>query len=122
MDEGGKPHSVGAKPCSGWLRHPNLRLRPHAPAAGRGRLQRQIGRAFIAHGPVLTSSDVYRWCERWQAREFGQWERWSIVRILDVVAERVGRSRGRGRPWIWRLRNSQLPADTSQAVDIAEDK
>jgi hypothetical protein len=53
---------------------------------------------------VLTSSDVYRWCKRWQAREFGQWERWSIVRILDVVAERVGRAPTIGRPWIWRLK------------------
>jgi hypothetical protein len=91
-------------PPQGWLRYRNLRLRLRAPAAGRGRLQRQIRRAFIAHGPVLTSSDVYRWCKRWQAREFGQWERWSIVRILDVVAERVGHSRGPGRPWLWRLK------------------
>ena len=75
------------------------------PNAGKGRLQRQIARAFIAHGPVLTSSDVYRWCKRWQAREFGQWERWSIVRILDVVADRVGRGTGRGWPWLWRLKS-----------------
>jgi len=103
----------GAKPPSGRDRYPNLRLVPYAPAAGRGRLQRQIRRAFIAHGPVLNSSDVYRWCERWQAREFGQWERWSIVRILDVVAERVGHFRGHGRPWLWRLK--QPVAETSSA-------
>jgi hypothetical protein len=52
---------------------------------------------------VLTSSDIYRWCERWQAREFGQWERWSIVRILDVVADRVGKDRRHGAI-IWRLK------------------
>jgi len=92
------------EPSQGWDYFPNLRLRPHAPAAGRGRLQRQIARAFHAHGPVLTSSDVYRWCERWQAREFGQWERWSIVRILDVVTDRIGRADTPGRPCLWRLR------------------
>jgi hypothetical protein len=102
-----------AKPPSGWAAHRNLRLRPRAPNAGKGRLQRQIARAFIAHGPVLNSSDVYRWCERWQAREFGQWERWSIVRILDVVADRVGRGTGRGWPWLWRLKTHA--ADTSSA-------
>jgi hypothetical protein len=30
-----------------WPRHPNLRLRPAKPALGRGRLQRQIRRAFL---------------------------------------------------------------------------
>jgi hypothetical protein len=95
---------TGAKPPSGRDKYPNLRLVPYAPAAGRGRLQRQIRRAFIAHGPVLNSSDVYRWCKRWQAGEFGQWERWSIVRILDVVADRVGRADTPGRPWLWRLK------------------
>jgi hypothetical protein len=29
---------------SGWASHPNLRLRPHAPNAGRGRLQVQVRR------------------------------------------------------------------------------
>ena len=28
----------GTEPSSGWLRHPNLRRRPHAPNKGRGRL------------------------------------------------------------------------------------
>jgi hypothetical protein len=103
---------MGAKPPSARDIHPNLRLGAGG-AKGRGRLQRQIRRAFIAHGPVLTSSDVYRWCKRWQAREFGQWERWSIVRILDVVAERTGRASTIGRPWIWRLKRPG--ADDSSA-------
>ena len=109
-------------PVQKWLGHPNLRLRRHAPNKGRGRLQRQIRRAFIAHGNEASASDIYRWCKRRQARELGQWERWSIVRILDVIAERVGRAPTAGRPWIWSLRNSQLPADTCQAADIAKDR
>ena len=43
---------------SGWSAYPNLRLRPHAPAAGRGRLQVQIRRAFVGHR-LLSSSQVY---------------------------------------------------------------
>jgi hypothetical protein len=45
---------------------------------------------------------------------FGQWERWSIVRILDVVADRVGRGTGRGWPWLWRLKTHA--ADTFSAT------
>jgi hypothetical protein len=33
------------------------------------------------HGAVISSSDAYRWCHRRQAREFGQWERWSIMNL-----------------------------------------
>ena len=41
-----------AKPLTGWASYPNLHRKPRAPAAGRGGLQRQIARAFIAHGDV----------------------------------------------------------------------
>ena len=94
----------GTEPSSGWLRHPNLRRRPHAPNKGRGRLQRQIRRAFIAHGNEVSATVIYRWCRRWQAPKLGRLERWSIVRILDVIADRRGRASTIGRPWIWRLK------------------
>jgi hypothetical protein len=81
----------------------NLRLRPHAPSAGRGRLQRQIRRAFIARGNEASGSDIYRWCKRWQAREFGQWERWSIVRVLRQIAEPIGRADTIGRPAMFQM-------------------
>jgi hypothetical protein len=43
-----------------WDDHPNLRLRPHAPARGHGRLQVQIKRAFVAAGvDTLPASVVY---------------------------------------------------------------
>jgi hypothetical protein len=90
----------------GWAAHPNLHRRPHAPNAGRGRLQKQIARAFMTHGDVVSASDIYRWCERWQQRPFGMPERWSIVRILERVAVRAGRAETIGRPWLWRLRNT----------------
>jgi hypothetical protein len=72
---------------------------------GRGRLQRQIARAFDIHGPVASGSVIYEWCRRWNGRDGRPW-RWSIIRILLKDAERVGRAPTRGRPWLWRLRNS----------------
>jgi hypothetical protein len=42
--------------------YPNLLRAPHAPAAGRGRLQRQINRCFVVFGPEVTSSRLYDWC------------------------------------------------------------
>ena len=43
---------------NGWAAHPNLQRWPHAPAAGRGRLQVQIRLAFVGHR-LLSSSQVY---------------------------------------------------------------
>ena len=94
------------KPGAGWEGNPNLRLRPTAPNAGRGRLQRQIARAFTVHGPELWASTIYDWCALWPVdKRRSQRQRWSVRRILDVVAERVGHSRGPGRPWLWRLKS-----------------
>lgn len=86
-----------------WRR--NLQRRPARPAAGRGRLQRQIARCFYAHGDIADSSKIYNWCAAWPAdKRRSQAHRWSIRRILDVVADRIGRASTHGRPWIWRLR------------------
>src|SRR3979490_2546444 len=110
-------------PSWGWDRFPNLQRRPHAPNAGRGRLQRQIARCFHAHGPEVSATTIYDWCMLWPVdKRASQAQRWSVRRILDVIADRRGRASTIGRPWIWRLRNLQLPADTRQAADIAQDK
>jgi hypothetical protein len=61
--------------------HPNLRHRPHAPNLGRGRLQRQIARCFLVHGPEVSASAIYEWCETWpDGRRFY----WSTKRILKT--------------------------------------
>jgi hypothetical protein len=96
----------------GWSAYPNLHRRPHAPNLGRGRLQRQIARAFIVHGDVVSATDIYCWC-RPRSSRFGMPERWSIVRILRVIADPVGRAPTIGRPWIWRLKTPA--ADTTSA-------
>ncbi len=42
-----------------WAGHRNLRLRPPAPAKGRGRLQRQVARACIAAGTPIVYSSIF---------------------------------------------------------------
>jgi hypothetical protein len=44
-----------------WTNHPNLRLRPLCPAAARGRLQRQVRRAFMVHGSPLLTGELLEW-------------------------------------------------------------
>jgi hypothetical protein len=105
--------------------YPNLLLAPRAPNAGRGRLQVQIRRAFMVGGSELTSTQIYDACyakKRTLGEQIDRPYRWSVWRILRRVADPIGRAETIGRPWIWRLRNSHLPADTSQATDIAKDK
>ena len=53
---------MARQPSRGWEYYPNLQRRPHAPNKGRGRLQRQIARAFHTHGPEVTTSTIYDWC------------------------------------------------------------
>jgi hypothetical protein len=95
-----------APPRSGWQKHPNLRRRPAAPARGRGRLQRQVARAFIG-GEVLSASAIYNWthARRRQAGEpISGGQRQNVRRILERIALRVGRAGTRGRPWLWKLK------------------
>jgi hypothetical protein len=91
----------------GWIAHPNLQRRPHAPAAGHGRLQVQIRRAFLGR-PLLSTSEVYDWAyarHRAYRRPMSEAVRWSVHRILRQLCHRVGRAPTIGRPWLWRLRN-----------------
>jgi hypothetical protein len=66
----------------------NLRTRPHSPNLGRGRLQRQIRRAFVAHGPVASSSWIYDWTHARCRRMTGNL-RWSVLRILRGSRSRL---------------------------------
>ena len=100
MDANYRPN-VSAK----WDGHPNLRRRPPAPAAGRGRMQVAIRRAFIVHGPVVSSSRVYDWVFA-RKRKLSQLRRHGVWRILREIADQVGRAPTIGRPWLWRLKGS----------------
>jgi hypothetical protein len=91
-----------------WPHHPNLRRRPAAPNAGRGRLQTQITRAFIAAGPVVSSTQVYDWAfaRRPQMRR-SHFSRRRVWQLLQQIAEKVGRAPTIGRPWLWRLKSPE---------------
>jgi hypothetical protein len=87
-----------------WPDHPNLRLRPAAPAAGRGRLQRQVRRAFLACGPELTTSQVYDWTfvSRPHMRRSALSRR-RVWQLLCEIADPIGRV-GPNHAILWRLR------------------
>jgi hypothetical protein len=92
--------------------HLNLRKKPPAPSKGRGSVQRAIRRAFMASGAgVLTSTDIYDWAHgrrrfgRRKSMPFGIYSR--TLRTLRAMCEPVGRAPTIGRPWLWRLRDSE---------------
>jgi len=92
----------------------NLLRRPSAPAKDRGRLQKQIRRAFLVHGPVVSSSVIYDWAfARRPQQRCSQLHRWSVVRILREIAAPVRRVPPYGA-WLWRLRAeaSSAPHDS----------
>jgi hypothetical protein len=94
-----------------WNDYPNLRLRPHAPNAGRGRIQVIVRRAFLVGGPVLSSSQIYDWCFT-KRRKLTTLKGYMAWRVLRQIADPVGRATTIGRPTLWRLRNSGEKPDT----------
>jgi hypothetical protein len=90
-------------PQPSWESYPNLQRRPHAPNAGRGRLQVQIRRAFAVGGAELTSSQVYDWAYLRHRSHLSEAVRWSVHRILRQLADRVRRVPPHGA-WLWRLK------------------
>lgn len=105
--------AVQAEVAMKWQRHPNLRLRPHAPAKGRGRLQVQVRRTWIAAGkPIVSGSVFYSWCyarQQMRGEAISRGLRYSVQRVLKTVAEPVGRAETIGRPILWRLRDPAQP-------------
>jgi hypothetical protein len=87
-------------------KYPNLRRRPPAPNKGRGRLQVQIRRAFIAaNGGAISTDQIYNWAYTRRRCLTGKGNlSWSVLRILRQIAEPVGRAKTIGRPIIWKLR------------------
>ena len=95
-------------PLTKRVNYRNLLRRPHAPAAGRGRLQIQIRRAFVVR-EVLTSSEIYDSCyakRRASGQQIDRPYRWSVVRILRQIADPIGRTNPYGAV-LWRLKTFQ---------------
>jgi len=90
----------------------NLELRPVKPAAGRGRVQRGVRRAFwAAQKSALSTSEIMAWTHPrpiWVRKHNPRNnQRRSIRRVCEIVCIRVGRAATIGRPWLWRLRNTE---------------
>jgi hypothetical protein len=70
----------------------------------RGRMRRQLERAFMAMpGQDLDTGTLCRWV--WAHRDrfrTGECER--LRRIVRELADPIGRASSKGRPWLWRLR------------------
>jgi hypothetical protein len=93
-------------PPQGWIAHPNLRFRPHAPNKGRGRLQIQVRRCFLGYR-FRTTSQVFDYAlVRVRGDGWRQRQRWSVVRVLRVIAEPI-RKVPPHNAWLWRLRNTE---------------
>jgi hypothetical protein len=97
---------TGRSPSEGWSAYPNLRLRPFAPNTCRGRIQVQVRRAFLAAGDVvLSTTEVFDFTfARTRRVHWRRRHRWSVIRVLDRLCDRVGRAPTIGRPWLWRLK------------------
>jgi hypothetical protein len=100
-------------PANKSISYQNLRLRPAKPALGRGRLQRQVRRAFLV-GEVRSSSQIYDWCYVRRRRPLTTLQRYSVWRVLVGMAEPVGRAPTIGRPILWRLRSAGSPPGGSR--------
>jgi hypothetical protein len=88
-----------------WRGYPNLRHRPYAPAAGRGRLQAAVRRAFVAAGTdELPSSRVYDWAfQGSRRRRRSHLNRRRVWQLLTEIADPIRRVPPHGA-WLWKLR------------------
>jgi hypothetical protein len=90
-----------------WSRFPNLRRRPPRPAAGQGRLQRGVARAFLAAGTAeVSSSWIYDWALRTRRQRRSYLNRRRVWQLLIEIADPIERVPPHGA-WLWRLRDSQ---------------
>jgi hypothetical protein len=95
----------------------NLAQRPAKPALGRGRIQKAARRAALGR-QLLSTADV---CElafvrkrllhgrRLEPRDY------RLARAaLRLIADPIGRDGGRGRPLLWRRRDTEQNMDTGE--------
>jgi hypothetical protein len=99
-------------PAQKWDGYPNLRKRPPTPSKGRGPVQVRIRRAFMASGAeVLSTSAIYAWTHarrrhrHHKSMPLGIYSR--TLRTLRMMCDPVERAPTIGRPWLWRLRNTE---------------
>jgi hypothetical protein len=67
----------------------------------------------------VSATTIYDWCALWPVdKRASQAQRWSVLRILHVVADPVARSRGPGRPWLWRLKTPAAEGYPRRQIEI----
>ena len=98
--------------------HPNLAKRPGKPAQNRGRIQRQIRVAFVMLGKsTLTTAELAEFTHSHLAllgEKLSPDHYRHIHRACwQIGAVPVGRACGRGRPMIWRWKDSSSSEDFS---------
>jgi len=86
----------------------NLLRRPAKPAQGRGRIQRGVWEQLVGHNGLATTAAVIAGLYPGKRLQNGGCYQ-LVRRRLDEVADRVGRDRGRGQSWVWRLRPGHAP-------------
>jgi hypothetical protein len=87
----------------------NLAHRPAKPALHRGRIQKAARRVLLLLDGEATTRDVVNWgyCRKLlRGRRIEKANYRLVRRALDRIADRVGRGCGRGKPLLWKLRNS----------------
>jgi hypothetical protein len=85
----------------------NLLRRPARPAAGRGRLQQAVKRAFTMRGRrELSTSEILKYTHALRLHQGRKLDGgvYQLVhrRLGESGAVRIGRAKTIGRPWIWR--------------------
>jgi len=84
-------------------------VRGGGPARGRGRVRRSTWESLVFNSGLAPTSAVIDWVYAGKRQPRGG--PYTRLRArLDEIADRVGRSRGPGRPWLWRLRPGCAPA------------
>jgi hypothetical protein len=72
-----------------------------------------VRRAFLAAGTTtLTTSQVFDWTLVDRHAHWKRRQRWSVIYVLQQIADRVGRADTPGKPWLWRLKQPQLEEQT----------
>src|SRR5437660_9568726 len=117
QEVGGPPSLVGRSRVK-FQNHPNLAKRPAKPAQNRGRIQRQIRVAFVMLGKsTLTTAELAEFTHghlTLLGKKLSPDHYRHIHRACwQIGAVPVGRTGGRGRPMIWRWKDSSSSEDFS---------
>jgi hypothetical protein len=99
-----------------------------------GNVEKRISRAFDDPRKLLTTGELVRliyanvaYDQNFHPRPVGaplpelkSWMFSRVRRAAPTFCDRGGRSRGRGRPWLWRIRSDQYSWEVRRAKEAAQ--